>query len=180
MAKTKRERAAYNREWRARNKAHLKAYEAERNKQIPSERREQKRRWYLKHREERRVYNKAYHARTREQRHAYDKARYDERHAYRLAYFRKLKRDVLAAYGGKCACCKETTLEFLSIDHINGDGATHRKVEKCGGGSPFYLWLKRHKYPKDNFQALCFNCNFAKHRYGQCPHQRVIGGEVGG
>jgi hypothetical protein len=26
-------------------------------------------------------------------------------------------------------------------------------------------------YPKDNFQLLCMNCNFAKGHRGECPHQ---------
>lgn len=44
---------------------------------------------------------------------------------YRLQ--RKLK--VLEKYSqGKiaCSCCGESTIEFLSIDHINGGGTSHR------------------------------------------------------
>jgi hypothetical protein len=32
-----------------------------------------------------------------------------------------------------------------------------------------HRWLKNSGYPP-GFQVLCFNCNFAKHRKGQCPH----------
>ena len=27
----------------------------------------------------------------------------------------------------RCACCNEAMIEFLSVDHINNDGAKHRK-----------------------------------------------------
>src|SRR5262245_47553294 len=39
--------------------------------------------------------------------------------AQRLACF--------AHYGTECACCGETHIEFLGIDHINGGGHKHRK-----------------------------------------------------
>src|SRR6266852_8334175 len=39
----------------------------------------------------------------------------------------KLRKRVLAAYGGKCVCCGETEDSFLSIDHIDGDGNKHRR-----------------------------------------------------
>lgn len=47
---------------------------------------------------------------------------------------RRLRAEVIAAYGGRCACCGEATPEFLSIDHVNNDGAQHRR-EINGGGS---------------------------------------------
>ena len=34
-------------------------------------------------------------------------------------------------------------------------------------------WLKRNGYPA-GYQVLCFNCNFAKHRKGACPHTRAL------
>ena len=39
----------------------------------------------------------------------------------------KLKLDVIAAYGGACACCKISEHIFLTIDHIHGGGAQDRK-----------------------------------------------------
>lgn len=55
-------------------------------------------------------------------------------------------------------------IDILSIDHVDGNGAEHR-MELFGnrrvGGYRFYLWLKRNDYP-DNFQVLCFSCQFRK------------------
>ncbi len=42
-------------------------------------------------------------------------------------YYR-LKDDIYKAYGGYvCTCCGETRELFLTLDHINNDGAEHRK-----------------------------------------------------
>lgn len=77
---------------------------------------------------------------------------------------RKIK--VMEAYGGKCACCGETELAFLTIDHVNNDGADHRREIGKGG---LYYWLVREGFP-EGFQVLCANCNLAKEICGACPH----------
>lgn len=82
----------------------------------------------------------------------------------------RLKDAVFAAYGGYvCSCCDEDEPAFLSIDHVNNDGATHRK--KVGLGR-FYTWLKANNYPP-GFQVLCMNCQWGKKMCGGiCPHQK--------
>lgn len=56
-----------------------------------------------------------------------DDSRTPERRAISNAtYARRLKLEVLAGYGGKCICCGETHPAFLTVDHINNDGAEHR------------------------------------------------------
>lgn len=85
----------------------------------------------------------------------------------------KTKDLVYAAYGGYvCACCKETEPMFLSIDHIENNGAEERRSGQYkGGGSPFYGWLKKQGFPS-GYQVLCMNCQVGKHRNkGVCPHQ---------
>lgn len=85
----------------------------------------------------------------------------------------KLRARVLAAYGGPCcACCGETTVEFLQIDHINQDGAAHRRSLGIASGTAFYCWLQRNGFPP-GYQVLCANCNFARGRHGTCPHERA-------
>lgn len=80
----------------------------------------------------------------------------------------ELKLEVLNAYGGPiCQCCQETEVQFLSIDHINGGGVQHRKIQRAG---LFYPWLKKNGYPS-GFQVLCMNCNWGRRLSGTCPHQ---------
>lgn len=68
-----------------------------------------------------------------------------------------------------CRCCGEITYEFLSLDHINGNGGQHRR--SCKAGSAFYRWLRMDGYP-EGYQVLCYNCNTAKGHYGICPHRK--------
>lgn len=87
----------------------------------------------------------------------------------------KLKKEIVKAYGGKCACCGETTFEFLSIDHAWNDTIVHQKeIGFTSSGARMYYWLKKNGFPKNRFQLLCFNCNFAKGYYGKCPHQQGV------
>jgi hypothetical protein len=90
---------------------------------------------------------------------------------------RKLFLECLDAYGGRfCACCGVDEILFLSLDHINNDGAAHRrsmghKARKAG--EAVWFWLKKHKFPP-GMQVLCMNCNFGKMRNkGTCPHKSV-------
>jgi hypothetical protein len=69
-----------------------------------------------------------------------------------------LKIEIFNEYGGHCNNCEIDNIEYLTIDHINNNGGEHRKII----GLQIYPWLKRNNYPKDNFQILCFNCNYLK------------------
>lgn len=87
-------------------------------------------------------------------------------------YRQSIRQQMINAYGDACACCGETEPHFLAVDHINNDGAAHRRA---GGytGTAMYLWLRRNGFPKDRFQLLCHNCNVAKGLYGVCPHKKL-------
>jgi hypothetical protein len=87
----------------------------------------------------------------------------------------KSKLEALRTYSPnlECSICHENMIEFLAIDHINGDGATHRKTTGLSSGIQFYYWLARNDFPGD-FQILCFNCNMAKSSYGSCPHTKFL------
>ena len=61
----------------------------------------------------------------------------------------------------RCVCCHETFETFLTLDHVNNDGAEDRK--KRGSGSKLYNYLNKKNYPV-GFQVLCFNCNFGRWR----------------
>lgn len=87
--------------------------------------------------------------------------------AYRLG----LKQKLVNGYGGKCTCCGEATLQFLTIEHLNGDGQAHRKAMKSSQGT--YRDIISRNFPPE-YTVLCMNCNHAK-RFGNiCPHQAAI------
>jgi len=85
-------------------------------------------------------------------------------------YYKKLKEETITAYGGKCQCCSEDNILFLTIDHINNDG--HKDRKNIGGGYMLHRWLRKNNYPKDNYRILCFNCNCGRQlNNGICPHK---------
>lgn len=82
------------------------------------------------------------------------------------------KLEIIEAYGGQCACCGEANPGFLTIDHVNNDGKTHR--DEVGSGHGVYRWLKKNGFPQEGFQLLCFNCNSGRHiNGGTCPHKET-------
>lgn len=79
-----------------------------------------------------------------------------------------LKNQVIEKYGGKCVCCGESEILFLTIDHINNDGYKDSDKYKS-----FYYILRRNSIRED-LQVLCFNCNCGKLiNDGVCPHKKV-------
>ena len=85
----------------------------------------------------------------------------------------KLKRTTIGELGGRCACCGETELEFLAVDHIAGNGGAHRKSLTKGSGN-MYRIVRNEGYPRDKYQVLCHNCNYSKYLgKGVCAHKRV-------
>lgn len=73
-------------------------------------------------------------------------------------------------YGRECVCCGETEPMFLTIDHVNGDGASQRKDLRSGVSTSFYRWIIKKGFP-DDLQVLCYNCNCGRARNGGiCPH----------
>lgn len=89
---------------------------------------------------------------------------------------RAAKREAIEAYGGCCSCCGEGHIEFLTLDHVDGDGARQRKALKGETrgrvqGTEFYRWLKRQGWPQEpRLRVLCANCNLSTGWYGYCPH----------
>lgn len=86
-----------------------------------------------------------------------------------VGLLKKWRFEVLSHYSeGKlvCECCDEMTIEFLSIDHINGRGKDDNMT-----GYKLYSWLIRNSFPP-GYRVLCHNCNQALGYYGYCPHQK--------
>ena len=85
-----------------------------------------------------------------------------------------LRLEVLALYGGQCACCDESNPKFLTFDHMNNDGSKdRRKTGGYGYGGNVRGWMNKLKkeYPVTGIQVLCWNCNCARQmNSGVCPH----------
>jgi hypothetical protein len=74
----------------------------------------------------------------------------------------RVRAQVFAHYGQACACCGRS--DQLTIDHVNGDGDTHRRElfgKSRAGGVRFYAWLVRQGFPP-GYQTLCHPCNTSK------------------
>ena len=86
---------------------------------------------------------------------------------------RDLKMEVMSSLGGKCECCGELIIQFLTVDHINGGGAEQRR--RCSRSQwKIYNEIKTEGYPRDKYRVLCFNCNIALGAFGECPHRPGI------
>jgi hypothetical protein len=125
---------------------------------------EGRKRWYQKNRE--RVYAN--------NRRSVEKNRDKVNENARRRYW-NFKINILEHYcddgGPKCECCGETQLEFLTLDHIDGNGGQHRREIKKKGKS-FYQWIKKENYP-GGFRILCMNCNASLGWFGYCPHGNI-------
>src|SRR3954462_12966328 len=90
--------------------------------------------YYQTHKEERLAYAKQHREQNRER-----------LRANMVLYQARKKKKVIEHYGGRCQCCGEVTLAFLSIDHIDGVTKEQRTLE--GLGSRLYGYLIKHKFP---------------------------------
>jgi hypothetical protein len=147
-------RKAYNREYRARNRERLSQYRRAYAKAHPNKVKCWRHNYYIRHRDE-----------IREQTRLIDWP----------ARRQKIKRDVLEHYSNSrpvaCVRCGIEDIRVLSVDHVDGNGAAHRKKLKTRGGTAFYAWLRRHNYPP-GFQVLCMNHQWIKRvENHECNHQ---------
>ena len=110
-----------------------------------------------KNRELRRKWNRDWIAKNRE--------RYN---ASKYIYRDKIKMEGLSIYSNgeiKCKQCGETDIDVLCLDHIENNGADHRKelgiAARGRNGSNTYETLKKAGWPP-GLQVLCANCNMRK------------------
>ncbi len=120
-----------------------------------------------------RLYTKLFDKKTYErERYWSDPDRHKARNRARSAL---IKAETIKAYGGECKCCGESDYNFLVLDHVHNDGASHRReIGKTYGHRPssvsMFRWAKKNDYP-DILQLLCANCNLGKQiNGGTCPH----------
>src|SRR4051812_48688743 len=101
------------------------------------------------------VARKTYHA---EYWRKYYAANKDTENKRRLADYYRWRRELIDAYGGRCACCGEDRIPFLALDHSFRDGAADRK--RMGGMRQLMHEIRRLGYPTDRgYRILCANCN---------------------
>lgn len=121
------------------------------------------RRTYPGHRESKREWFKAYAKSNRQ-------TLSEKRRLWRS----RTKMEALKRYGGDpptCACCGVQHVEFLNLDHVNGDGGAVRRANPRMSGLYLALWLKKNGWP-DGIRVLCWNCNASRGSYGYCPHEQ--------
>lgn len=95
---------------------------------------------------------------------------------YNVIKNRESKRLVIDEFGGSCSCCGVDVFEFLTIDHVNNDGAQRRSNGEYAG-SMLYKHLISGNISKEGLALLCMNCNYSKGHNGFCPHKYIsIGG----
>ena len=76
----------------------------------------------------------------------------------------KVKAEAFQAYGEICACCGKSNKAFLEFDHVNDDGAEHRRLVSS---SSLLFQLRQDGWPMV-MQTLCANCHRAKTRGIKC------------
>jgi 5-methylcytosine-specific restriction endonuclease McrA len=82
----------------------------------------------------------------------------------------KTKLKVIQFLGMVCSCCLEQNVFKLTVDHVNNDG---NRKDLPRSGRSLYLKILSGKANREEFQLLCWNCNFSKHLGGGvCLHQR--------
>ena len=75
-----------------------------------------------------------------------------------IPYRIKLREILLNGYGRKCVSCGITDERVLDLDHVNGDGAAHRK-RVSNSTQKIYSEVIAAGFP-DNYRLLCKNCNW--------------------
>lgn len=103
------------------------------------------------------------------------KRKWSQKHPSKNAEYDKvfranLKTKFFEIYGSVCACCGESHIEFLTIDHINGrDSPRSHSIE----------WFREAIKEKDfsKFQTMCYNCNClrrnSKQRFCKVHHPEL-------
>lgn len=132
---------------------------------------EYRRKYYESHKKQARSWHDRYYDKNKEliksKSRKYTKNNKENIKKQKRTYYLKYKMKFLDMYGHGCSCCGESHMEFLTIEHKNGQkGIKNRK-----GGAWAYLIALR-EYRPDLYEVLCMNCNFSKGKYGYCPHKQ--------
>lgn len=162
MPKTEEQRlkaCQVTKEWRLKNPDKVKA---------------QKERHRLRNPEKRKVYGKLWRLKNKDKIKAQE-ILYRKAHPNRSSKYQILeKQEILTHYGnGHCSCakCGFSDIRALTIDHINNNGAEHRKELRSQGIWSIYRWLKKNQCPS-GYQTLCMNCQWIKQNEFKTKNKR--------
>ena len=73
--------------------------------------------------------------------------------------YREVVTKLFNLLGNKCANCENTDKRVLQVDHINGDGAKHRKERNYAWWKIYADMIKSVEAGENKYQLLCANCN---------------------
>lgn len=130
--------------------------------------------YYKTHKESMQKSSKLYYQNNKEKQKKANKEYYQTHRDEWKSYYenqqkdknRKIRNLFLEMYGNKCSCCGENIEEFLTIEHIHGQVGQKRE-------SSLTAYKKAiSEYRPDLYETLCMNCNWARCRFGSCPHEK--------
>lgn len=116
--------------------------------------------WAKRNPEQRKAIEREYRRRNR-----------DKINEWKRGYSRRLRKKIVKRLGEECVCCRETRIEFLTIDHIAGNGKSDRA--KYPSLSSFYVAFAHGRVALNGYRLLCMNCNHSVGMYGYCPHGKL-------
>jgi hypothetical protein len=74
------------------------------------------------------------------------------------AIWRSVRKAVLDAYGGKCLCCGESTLDSLVLAYTNVEETAAEERRAPGQGTLEYMFLYRNGFPRNGRIVACRRC----------------------
>ena len=110
-------------------------------------------------------YNKRHKEELAKKRRKYEKENPDKVRRWNRKAQRNKRLRIIEWLGGKCVGCGIKDMRVLQVDHINGDGAEHRRKHPNQNRvkEDIYQMLRDNRDEAlKRYQLLCANCNFIK------------------
>ncbi len=82
----------------------------------------------------------------------------EQYNAWRRSWEQKQRSDIHDMYGHCCAGCGESERAVLTLDHVLGDGAEHRRLRKRHNHRVLRDALREND--PSRYRILCMNCQF--------------------
>ena len=74
----------------------------------------------------------------------------------------KQRRETIELLGGACTQCGLADQRVLEVDHIEQDGASHRRKQGGYGNTRWYILKQLREGVNEGWQLLCANCHAVK------------------